>query len=258
MTDSFLFSTRQWLRLAGPDAAAFAHAQFCNDVRALAPGQWQYGGWLDAKGRVLALFECLCLAPDHYALRLRGGEAAPFAQGLQRYVFRSKVKIAVQAPDIPVALFPDGTFATAESGDDGTLPAADALAEIRAGLPRLPVALAGELLTAWLDFERLGAISFKKGCYPGQEIAARMYFRGGNSRRLHPVAVHTEVHPTAAVLRGADGQEAGRVIQAVASGPGRYEALAVLRDNMAEAALHGEGDAAARIEVLSAQWSAQA
>ena len=42
--------------LEGPDAMAFAHAQFANDVAALAPGCWQWNAWLTPKGRVIAVF----------------------------------------------------------------------------------------------------------------------------------------------------------------------------------------------------------
>jgi folate-binding protein YgfZ len=238
VTDPQLFSTRERLELSGPDAAAFAQAQFCSDSRELVPGTHQFGGWLDAKGRVQDFFRIDRLAPDRFHLQLRGGVAATMAEGLRRFVFRSKVKIDI----------------VADAGDD--VDAARALAEIRAGIPRLPLALQGELLTAWLDFERLGAISYKKGCYPGQEIAARMHFRGGNSRHLHRVRVVGVHNPTAALLRDAEEKEAGRVLQAVALDDHSFEALAVLRDGFAEHALHCEEEPGSAIEVFSTQWTA--
>ena len=238
VTDPQLFSTRERLELSGPDAAAFAQAQFCSDSRELAPGAHQFGGWRDAKGRVQNFFRIDCLAPDRFHLQLRGGVAATMAEGLRRFVFRSKVKIEVAA----------------DAGGD--LDPALALAEIRAGIPRLPLALQGELLAAWLDFERLGAISYKKGCYPGQEIAARMHFRGGNSRRLHRVRVEGAHNPTAGMLRDEEGKEAGRVLQAVPLDRHAFEALAVLRDGFGERSLQSEGEAGAAIEVFSTQWTA--
>ena len=46
----------QVLTITGRDAVAFAQAQTMNDLRALVPGQWQWNGWLNAKGRLIALF----------------------------------------------------------------------------------------------------------------------------------------------------------------------------------------------------------
>jgi len=238
VTDPQLFSTQERLELSGPDAAAFAQAQFCNDSRELVAGAHQFGGWLDAKGRVQNFFRMSCLAPDRFHLQLRGGVAATMADGLRRFVFRSKLKIEVVADS------------------SGEISPELALAEIRAGIPRLPLALGGELLTAWLDFERLGAISHKKGCYPGQEIVARMHFRGGNSRHLHRLRVVGAHNPTADLLRDAEDKEAGRVLQAVPLDGHSYEALAVLRDGFGERALHAQSEAGAAIEVFSTQWTA--
>ena len=50
--------------LEGPDAVAFAHAQFANDVAALAPGCWQWNAWLTPKGRVIAVFALARPAED--------------------------------------------------------------------------------------------------------------------------------------------------------------------------------------------------
>ena len=47
--------------LEGPDAVAFAHAQFANDVAALAPGCWQWNAWLTPKGRVIAVFALITI-----------------------------------------------------------------------------------------------------------------------------------------------------------------------------------------------------
>ncbi|HJU09198.1 MAG TPA: tRNA-modifying protein YgfZ [Rhodanobacteraceae bacterium] len=58
------------------------------------------------------------------------------------------------------------------------------LREIRNGWPRVPAGSEGDFLPPALGLEHLGAVSFEKGCYPGQEIAARLHYRGGHKRRL--------------------------------------------------------------------------
>ncbi|MFS6628474.1 hypothetical protein, partial [Staphylococcus aureus] len=82
------------LSIEGPDALAFAHAQFSSDVRSLAVGTWQFSAWLSAQGRVRALFHLACLDEQRLLLLLRGGEAGALGEALRRYVFRSRLTIA--------------------------------------------------------------------------------------------------------------------------------------------------------------------
>src|SRR3546814_17764410 len=81
------------ISLQGPDAIAFAQAQCMNDVHALAPGQWQWNGWLSAKGRLQALFALLRAEPDRLLAIVRGGDGEALAAQWQRFVFRSQLSI---------------------------------------------------------------------------------------------------------------------------------------------------------------------
>jgi folate-binding protein YgfZ len=55
---------------------------------------------------------------------------------------------------------------------------------IRAGIPTIVAATQEAFVPQMVNFELLGGVSFKKGCYPGQEIVARMHYRGGLKRRM--------------------------------------------------------------------------
>ncbi|HSX65420.1 MAG TPA: folate-binding protein, partial [Pseudoxanthomonas sp.] len=88
--------------LDGPDATAFAQAQFANDVVALAPGHWHWNAWLTPKGRVVALFALVKETDEKVLLVLPDYPAEQLAAQLQRFVFRRKLKIAARA-DLPVA-----------------------------------------------------------------------------------------------------------------------------------------------------------
>lgn len=201
------------IALDGPDAAAFAQAQFANDVIALGDGHWQWNAWLTPKGRVIAVFALLRLAADRILLLVPDAAAHELASELQRYVFRRKLKI-VARDDLRVG----GAFTKAESaenariglrgevieldyGDDGAgrtlviapspVPVADEdferrwfAADLHAGLPRLPAAQREQWTPQQLSLERLQAFSVKKGCYPGQEIVARTHFLGKTKRGI--------------------------------------------------------------------------
>jgi hypothetical protein len=228
--------------LEGPDAIAFAQAQFSSNLASLADGQWQFSAWLDAQGRVRALFHLVRLDGQRLRLLLRGGEAQALAGELQRYVFRAKVRVAALAVQqlatagpIPVhaVLEQDDTLVLgcgshalrlAEQGEDGWR-----LPQLRAGWPWLPSGTSGELLPAWLDLGALGATALDKGCYPGQEIVARMHYRGGSKRHLRRVRLSSVPQP-GSVLE-VDGQTAIRLLDVVAV-DGAAEALAVVHDDM--------------------------
>jgi hypothetical protein len=237
------------LELSGRDATAFAHAQFMNDVAALAPGHWQWNGWLTPKGRVVALFALLKLDPERLCLLLPDADPVELAAQLQRFVFRSKLRIAPR-DDLratggfghPVAaagalLAGDETGIELDMGGAGRprwlrissgqgSPDDAALASWRAfdlehGLPRLPPGQAEQWTPQMLSLERLQAFSVKKGCYPGQEIVARTHFLGQAKRGL---ALFETNAPVAA---GAGVSEGERALGTVVSSVGRL-ALAVL------------------------------
>jgi folate-binding protein YgfZ len=264
------------VELHGKDAQAFAHAQFTSDVAALAVGAWQWSAWLDAQGRARAFF--LLMRPE--AQRLLAwmplGDAATLRDALARYVFRAAVRIEAtqdwtrhQLDDPAAAMPPAHATQVARDGFRFALPgrqpraallargnedAGDAAAlqawrhdDILAGLPLIAPELAGEFVPQALDFERLGAIRFDKGCYPGQEIAARLHFRGGNKRRLRRLLVDQPDIPAGTALQDAAGRPAGRILYAAdaAEGPGGI-ALAVVASDAGDSVLGTATDGVAR------------
>jgi folate-binding protein YgfZ len=227
--------------LEGADAIAFAQAQFSSNLASLADGQWQFSAWLDAQGRVKYLFHLVRLDGQRLRLLLRGGEAGALAGELQRYVFRAKVRVAalparqlasVEAMALHEAVEQDdalvlgcGSHAlklTAQGDDDWRLP------QLRAGWPWLVHGMAGELLPAWLDLAALGATALDKGCYPGQEIVARMHYRGGSKRQMHHLRLSRAVPPGSALE--VDGQPPIQLLDVVGVATSA-EALAVVHDD---------------------------
>lgn len=258
--------------LEGPDARAFAHAQFSSKVDSLSTGHWQFSAWLDPQGRVRAFFHVAMLGEERYLLLLRGGNAASMVKELQRYVFRSKVRITALLPRIivkgssaplyelrqePDALtFGCGDHSMAISAE-GSSDDAWRLPQLRAGWPWLIPASLGEFLPEALSLQRLGAVAVDKGCYPGQEIVARLHFRGGHKRHMHRGKLSHAVDAGDALL--VEGREVGRVLFVVCTEQGN-EALLVLNDDVAEqihAGLFNAFDNALALELL-ASWPAQA
>ena len=200
------------LALSGRDAVAFAQAQFMNDVAALADGQWQWNGWLTPKGRLIALFALLRRDAETLWLILPDADARGLAPQLQRFVFRSKVRIEaradlhalaahsapMQAAGAQSAAIGDGIeldvsgeggprrlrIGPADAASDEALASRWRALDIAHGLPRLAADQAEAWTPQHLSLERLRAFSVKKGCYPGQEIVARTHFLGKVKRGL--------------------------------------------------------------------------
>jgi len=251
----FALPAHRVLVLEGRDAAAFAQAQFMNDVAALGPGQWQWSGWLTPKGRLVALFALLRRQEDAFWLVLPDADADELAAQLRRFVFRSKVAIALPGHGIAGALAAPAQArgAQAVAGDAGVdldmtgeggartlrvlsadaAPAAtgsEAVArwtalDLEHGLPRLPAAQAGQWTPQQLSLDRLRAFSVKKGCYPGQEIVARTHFLGQAKRHLVLFEADAAVAPGSEV---GDGTRALGTVVSAAHGADSHRLLAVL------------------------------
>lgn len=111
-----VFSLPGWqiLEATGADAATFLQAQTMNDLRPLAAGRWQWNGWLNPKGRLIALFMLAMIGPQHFWLVAPDFQAEALAERLRRFVFRSKVKLLTRTDLGAVGCF----AAPAQAGGD--------------------------------------------------------------------------------------------------------------------------------------------
>jgi tRNA-modifying protein YgfZ len=96
------------------------------------------------------------------------------------------------------------------------------LQEIRAGRPLISAATQDQFVPQMVNFDALGAISFEKGCYPGQEIVARAQYRGQVKRRM----VHVQA-PAGTELKPGQDFNGGVIVDSARSEKGS-EALAVM------------------------------
>ncbi len=110
------------------------------------------------------------------------------------------------------------------------------LLDIRAGLPALYPDTQNQFIPQMLNLDALDAVSFTKGCYPGQEIVARARNLGEVKRRLYLASVQSETapHPGAALYAREGAQAVGQVISAQASPAGGVDLLAVVQTGQAK------------------------
>lgn len=109
--------------------------------------------------------------------------------------------------------------------------------DIRAGIPQVCAATQEEFIPQTLNLDLLDSISFKKGCYVGQEIVARTHHLGTVKRRMQLAHIAADQPPQAGDdLFGAAGVEpAGKIVNAAAAPAGGYDVLAAVRLECLEA-----------------------
>ncbi|MBU3738152.1 MAG: folate-binding protein YgfZ [Rhodoferax sp.] len=105
-----------------------------------------------------------------------------------------------------------------------------AWAEVRSGVAPIGTALADALVPQMLNYESVGAVNFKKGCYPGQEVVARSQFRGTLKRRAFLARCDAPLSSGDAVYSTQDPEQpCGLVALAAAAPQGGYEAIVSLQ-----------------------------
>jgi folate-binding protein YgfZ len=106
--------------------------------------------------------------------------------------------------------------------------------DIQSAFPLVTLATKEEFVPQMADFEKIGGVSFHKGCYPGQEIVARTQYLGKVKRHLFRLN-SAQALKAGDVLHSPDNpdQSCGMVMTAAPSPKGGYEALAVVQSNFA-------------------------
>ncbi|KFE52593.1 YgfZ/GcvT domain-containing protein [Pseudomonas syringae] len=109
------------------------------------------------------------------------------------------------------------------------------LGQIRAGIGQVVGATREEFIPQMLNLQAVGGVSFKKGCYTGQEIVARMQYLGKLKRRLYrlTLAQQSAPEPGAALFSPVHASAVGNVVLAARTQEG-VELLAVLQADAAE------------------------
>lgn len=240
---------RRVFRITGEDRIEFLQNLVTNDVSRLSEGL-VWAALLTPQGKYLADF---FLVPRDDAILLDVAE--PLAQGLfQRLsMYKLRAKVAIEPTDITVARgpgpAPQGAFADprdpamgwrAYDGRDSEAADWDAL-RVAAGVPESGVELQpNEAFPLELGFERFHGVDFRKGCYVGQEVTARMKHKTELRKGLCRVAIEGTAPVGTEILSG-DGRSAGTLFTQAGG-----EALAYLRLDRADGAMTA-GEATVRL-----------
>ena len=245
------------LTVSGADATAFLHGQFCADLLSVPAGGGCLTAWCTAKGRVITTLFAFRMR-DGWTLILPANLAARVSQRLRMFILRAQVELH-PAPAGAVLLGLDAGAAgtldpdqtrrllrhPADAGHVGRffLPGAMATApapfntaewmrhDVEAGVPWVDAGTAEKFLPQELNLEYWHGLSYTKGCYPGQEVVARLRYRGTVKRglfRLQAAKSLESVLVSGHSLVNAAGDPVATVLYAAAGAPDTLVVLAVV------------------------------
>lgn len=239
------------IRVGGPDAEHFLHNLLTTDIEGLPQGVAMPGALLTAQGKILFCF-LVARKGEGFVFELALRDAAEFHKRLKFYRLRAKAEIAEPIPvkvsitwgesAPPPAALKDGRFTAVEvwrspaayaTPDDGD--AWTALRIVRGvAEPHLDFAY-GDVFPHDVNLDQIGGVSFKKGCYVGQEVVSRMQHRGTARRRLMIASADGPMSPGTEIMAGS---KAAGVIGSVSAKAG----MALVRlDRIKDALDAGEG-----------------
>lgn len=246
MSAGFLADDRAVLRIGGPDARDFLQGLVTNDVARLDAGP-VYAAILTPQGKYL--YDFFLVATDgSILLDARADSAATLAQRLAMYRLRAKVtidasdlKVIFGTGEAPPGALPDPRHASLGwrayvTDPDPLLARIDPLdrrawdaLRVEHLVPEAGAELVtGEGFILEMGFERLNGVDFRKGCYVGQEVTARMKHKTELRKGLARVTIEGDAPPPGTEIT-AGGRTAG-VLHTIAGD----RALAYLRFDRAE------------------------
>ncbi len=253
------------IRAEGPDSASFLHGQLTQDFALLRPSEARLAAFCTAKGRIQASFIGFKRGDEDILLVCSRDLLAPVLKRLSMFVLRAKARLSDASDEFRVlgvagaalrALAPESArpWARQALGDASLIhlypaqadaralwvapvgtppPAGEALTlerwmlgEVQSGVATVSAPVVEVFVPQMLNYESVGGVNFKKGCYPGQEVVARSQFRGVLKRRA--MLAHGEVEMAAGqeifTPQDAD-QPCATVVQAAPCPDGGWDAI---------------------------------
>jgi tRNA-modifying protein YgfZ len=234
------FRPRSFVRVSGPAAEEYLDRMVSNDVAGLGPGESCEALLLTAKARVIAPLVVLRRGTDDFLLLTEPELGERVRAELVRYRFAAKAEVETEEHTSHVVFDGDG-IQTPDYGE----PAAEVLdaeldvtvapeelelLRVRAGTPAWGKEIDDRVLPAEAGLTDR-AVSFTKGCYPGQEPIARLHYRGHANRGLRVLELDALPEPETEIVY--EGKSVGRITSAVPLGDGAI-ALAYVRREVPE------------------------
>jgi len=249
------------LQISGMDAQKLLQGQLTCDVTTVRPGYSSMGAHCNSQGRIISLFY-LFQFRDSYYLQMPRSMVAIALDALKKYAVFYKVELTDASETLITIGYSGNHFSpeihtnaanvTLGTGNNRCMiiaepeaikPIWDMLSRgakiasiyswkhfnIRDGLPAIYPETSEKFLPHELNLDKLNAISFEKGCYTGQEIIARMHYRGKLKNHMYLTKITSSVAPLPgddiSSVQGQDIRASGLVVDACREDKNNYIAL---------------------------------
>jgi folate-binding protein YgfZ len=219
---------RGLFEVSGKEAVQFLNGLITNDVKALEDGTMMIAAFPNAQGRLLALIRVLKTG-DKFLFETEETTREKVFQNLFRFTFAGDFFVEDLSEKYQFFSMINGKFAdeiegSIVFGNDVFVPTqteqkfqnasevSDELYEvlrIENGIPLYGVDMDETTIVPELGIEE--SISYKKGCYIGQEIIARIYFRGHIAKRLSGLILQDSDAKPGEELKSLEGKAAGKI-----------------------------------------------
>lgn len=284
------------IQLTGDDAAKFIHGQLTQDFSLLGLDAARLAGFCSPKGRLLASFMGFKRPQGDILLVCAKDLLAPTLKRLSMFVMRAKCTLVDASAQFAVfGLVGDATKPIAATAvnpwakadfEHGSVvqlypamglprqlcvqtvgspaPVGDMLdtaywqwLDVRSGVATVQAAVVDALVPQMLNYESVGGVNFKKGCYPGQEVVARSQFRGTLKRRACIVHGAGPLHAGQEIFTATDAsQPTGLVVQSAAAPDGGWDAIACVQTSaMGQELVCTAGDVNTQLSVVPLPYS---
>ncbi len=237
------------VKVSGEDSTNFLQGQLTQDMTTLEQ-RWNYAAQCNPQGRVIGFFISFKMGNDFYLLS-NSDTVEQTITNLEKYVMRSKVIFELLDSDIYFIAKDDDQQDKPEEGEvqntnavfeedgkivlqqeKGLLVISDQepenvsdvdawrLANIKQKVPYMTKKAYGSFTPESINLDLLGAVSFTKGCYTGQEIVARMHYLGNAKKRLFPVVINGNLEDikVADNITDSEGKTVGHLVDYIANG----------------------------------------
>ena len=211
-------TNRGLIELRGQDSIKFLQGQVSCDLHQLSDDKVIRGCHCTPKGRVIFLFSVIAKDNDCLILETHPSIVDTAIANLKKYAVFFKTEITdISDQDLAV---------------EAKL---NSLDRIRTGMADITSETTDQFIPQMLNLDLLDFISFKKGCYTGQEVVARAHYLGAVKRRMYLLALATDSVPASGqILSNSEGKQLGTIVNAEANEQGKVEALAVLSTSSTE------------------------
>jgi len=253
------------IRVEGEDAAKFLHGQLTQDFSLLGLSEVRLAAFCSSKGRMQASFYGFKRSHTEILLVCSRDILGATLKRLSMFVMRAKAKLTDASDDYALFGLAGDAIESIAGGAhpawakvdidhisvvhlypaDGVgralwlapvseaAPIGAALSqqdwcwgEVRSGIAMVTTPIVEAFVPQMLNYESVGGVNFKKGCYPGQEVVARSQFRGTLKRRAYLAHSEAPMNAGDEIFQAEDdSQPCGIIAQAAAAPSGGFDAI---------------------------------